>query len=74
MSVALVAGTENIPVIGLNDDTGRIIMPELFQLLVKTLSASDDGGNKIRHGLPFHRHPSLESLDGVISRREGLAD
>jgi hypothetical protein len=74
MSVALVAGPENIPVIGLNDDTGRIIIPELFQLLVKTLSASDDSGNKIRHGLPFHRHPGLESLDGVISRREGLAD
>ena len=74
MSVALVAGPENIPVIGLNDDTGRVVIPELFQLLVKTLSASDDSGNKIRHGLPFHRHPGLESLDGVISRREGLAD
>lgn len=67
MGVALVAGTEDIPVIGFNNDTGRVIMPELFQLLVKTLSASDDSGDKIRHGLPFHRHPGLESLDGVIS-------
>ena len=74
MGVALVAGTENIPVIGLYNNAGSVIIAELFQLLMKTLSASDDSGNKIRHGLPFHRHPGLESLDGIISCREGLAD
>jgi len=63
MGIAFIAGSENIPVICLNNDAGCVIVTELFQL--KTLSASDDSGNKIRHGFPFHCHPGFKPLDGI---------
>jgi len=74
MRARAVAAFEHVAQRPLDHDTGKFAARQLPQLGVEPFPGADDGGDEVRHGLAFHRHPRFAAIQRIIPGGKGATD
>ena len=71
MCARAVAAFEHVAQRRLYHDAGEFAARQFPQLGVEPLPGADDGGDEVRHGLAFHRHPRFAAIQRIIPGGKG---